>query len=156
MMMLRPLAALLLAAMAGSGQAPPRARAVPSEMLVVRDAWVRQTSATRTVTSGYMIIENRAASPITLRRVAVDGVGRAELHTVVDQNGQASMRPLATLVIPARGSVTLAPGTTHLMLTDVTRPLRVGTTVRMTFTFDGNQTRTVDARVRPLDADGAR
>ena len=92
------------------------------------------------------------AAPIALIRVVVDGARNAELHTVVDDNGRTIMKPLARLSVPARGSVTLAPGATHLMVTDVTRPFRVGAHVRLTLTFDNHQTRTVQAIVRPLDA----
>ena len=66
------------------------------------------------------------------------------------------MKPLARLPVPARGSVTLAPGGTHLMVTGVTRPFRTGAHVRMTLPFDNRQTRTVQAVVRPLDATAVR
>lgn len=124
----------------------------PPDPLVVRDAWVRQTSDTRTVSSGYVRIDNRTAAPVVLRRVVVDGARRAELHALVEENGRTVMKPMAALSIPARSSVTLAPGGTHVMITDVVRPFRIGAPVRMTFTFDNGQTRVVRAVVRPLDA----
>jgi len=125
---------------------------LPQPSLEIHDAWVRQTSSVLTVSSGYFRIDNHTAAPIALIRVVVDGARNAELHTVVDDNGRTIMKPLARLSVPARGSVTLAPGATHLMVTDVTRPFRVGAHVRLTLTFDNYQTRTVQAIVRPLDA----
>lgn len=125
---------------------------LPQPSLQVHDAWVRQTSATRTVSSGYLRIENHTAAAVALIRVEVDGARNAEVHTVVEDNGRTIMKPLARLSVPAHGSVTLAPGGTHLMVTDVTRPFQVGSRVRLTLTFDNHQKRTVQAVIRPLDA----
>jgi hypothetical protein len=75
---------------------------------------------------------------------------------MADQQGRAVMRPLSALHVPARGSIDLAPGGTHVMLMDIARPLKAGTTVEMTLTFDDGRTRTVRAVVRPLSAISAR
>lgn len=149
--------ALLIAAWIVSLQRPagaPPAAAAASE-IVVRDAWVRESTAARTVSSGYVTIENRAARELTLMGVAVEGAGRAELHTMV-QNGDAAMRGIESVRIPARSSVDLAPGGTHVMLFDVTPPLVAGDAVMMTLTFDNHEQRTVQAAVRPLAAMSAR
>ena len=145
---LLPLVALLV-----PGLAQPRAG---KDQIAVRDAWVRVSSAARTVSSGYLVVENRASTPLALVRVEVEGVGNAELHAVVEENGRTTMKAIARLPVPPRGSAALAPGGTHLMLTEITRPLRLGTTLRMTLTFDNRQTRTVRAIVRPLDAMSAK
>lgn len=131
-------------------EAEPSAAAAPSN-IAVRDAWVRESSAIRTVSSGYLTIDNRAAHDLALIGVAVQGAGRAELHTVV-QDGDAVMRPVDSLTIPARSSVELAPGGTHVMLFDVNPPLVAGNAATMTLTFGDNQQETVRAVVRPLAA----
>jgi copper(I)-binding protein len=127
-----------------------------AETLVVRDAWVRESTATRTISSAYFTVENRTGKPITLTKVAVAGVARADLHTTVDEQGQASMRPLSRVAIPAHGTVDFAPGGSHVMLMGVATPLRAGGTVKMTLTFDGAPTQTVQAVVRPLSATSIR
>jgi periplasmic copper chaperone A len=142
--------ARLLAAWIVSLQGAPPAAAAASG-IAVRDAWVRESSATRTVSSGYLTIDNRAAHDLALIGVAVEGAGRAELHTVV-QDGDAVMRPVDSLTIPARSSVELAPGGTHVMLFDVNPPLVAGNAATMTLTFGHNQQETVRAVVRPLAA----
>jgi periplasmic copper chaperone A len=120
--------------------------------LVVRDAWVRESTATRTSSSGYFTIDNLTDKPVALVRVAIDGAGDAQMHAILEQHGQTAMKPLTAVPIPAHGSVALAPGGTHVMLMDLARPLKVGTTVEMTLTFDNQQTRKVRAVVRPLTA----
>ena len=124
--------------------------------IAITDAWVRESTATRTASSGYFTIENRTDKPVTPITLSVAGVGDAQLHTMVDRQGQASMQPLEKLQIPPHASVDLAPGGIHVMMSDITRPLKVGSTVDLTLTFDGGRTRTVRAVVRPLSAISAR
>jgi copper(I)-binding protein len=136
--------------------AAAQGRATPAGSLVIRDAWVRESTATRTTSSGYLTIDNPSDAPIALVGVSVQGVGDTRIHAVVEQDGQAAMRPLATIRIPARGSIALAPGGTHVMLMEIARPLRPGASVEMVLTFDNKQTRRVRAVVRPLSAMSAR
>jgi hypothetical protein len=135
----------LLAVMAiGASQAPA---------VVISDAWVRESTELRTSSSAYLRIENRTDRALTLLRIAVDGVRDARLHEAVEQDGHTSMQPVARLTIPPRGTVDLAPGGTHVMLTDVRRPLRVGQRgVVVRLTFDDGKTRLARAIVRPLSA----
>lgn len=120
--------------------------------VVVRDAWVRVSTARRTSSSGYCRIENATNTAVALTKITAHEVGLAEVHTMTDHDGQMSMHPVEKLTIPPRGVVELAPGGTHIMLTDIAAPLTVGRTIEMQFTFDNGRTETVRAIVRPLDA----
>ena len=115
--------ALLLLALASS----PVASAEP---LVTRDGWVRQTPPNRDVAAGYLQIENPAE-----RGVVIVGAhspqARVEGHEMRTVDGMMRMRPLEELAIPAGGSVSLAPGGTHLMLYDVDAT-RTGTVIEVT------------------------
>jgi periplasmic copper chaperone A len=149
--------AALLAAWIVSLQKPaatPPAAAADAD-IAVRDAWVRESTASRTITSGYLTIENPTAQDVELVGVAVEGAGRAEMHAVV-QDGDAVMRRVESLTIPARSTVELAPGGTHVMLFDVNPPLVSGREAMVTLTFDNNRQETVRAVVRPLAAMSAR
>jgi copper(I)-binding protein len=131
-------------------------RAGQGSSVVVRDAWVRESTASRTVSAAYLQIDNRTSFPVKLVGVRVDGAGVTALHTVTRDPGQVAMRAITEILIPARSTVALAPGGTHVMLLDVKPPLVRGTTVKMTLTFDTGQTATVAAVVRPLSATSAR
>jgi len=151
--MTRRTACALIVLLAGAGGAlamqAPGERGQP---VAVRDAWVRVSTARRTSSSGYCRLENRTGKPIALVGITADGVGSAQVHTMTDQNGQMSMHPVAKITIPPHGAVDLSPGGTHIMLTDITRPLAMGSTLELRFTFDDGRTQTVRAVVRPLDA----
>jgi copper(I)-binding protein len=149
-------AALLLLAAALSPGAATGPQAARDDGLVVRDAWVRESTPARTSSSGYFTIDNRTDRAVALVKVSVDGVADAQVHAIAGDQGQTVMRPLPALQIPAHGSVDLTPGGTHVMLMDIARPLKVGATVEMTVTFDDGRTRRVRALVRPLSAMSAR
>jgi len=123
-----------------------------SDAVAVRDAWVRVSTARRTSSSGYCRLENTTDKPVALVKITAAQVGTAEVHTMTDHDGQMSMHPVRTVTIPPHGAIDLAPGGTHIMLTDITRPLAIGSTLDMQFTFDNGRTQTVRAIVRPLDA----
>lgn len=149
--------ALLIADWIVSVQRPAASAAAESAAdIVLRDAWVRESTATRTVSSGYVTIENPSVRDLTLVGVAVDGAERIELHTVRQDGGDAVMHGVESVRIPARSSVALAPGGTHLMLFDVDPPLVAGESANMTLTFDDQRQETVRAVVRPLAAMSAR
>ena len=119
--------------------------------IAVRDAWVRETTENRAITSGYLTIDNRGAEDRTLVGVAVEGSSRAELHTI-EQGADAVMRRVESLTIPAGSSVVLEPGGTHAMIFDVNPPLVVGNPATITLTFENNRQEKVRAVVRPLAA----
>jgi copper(I)-binding protein len=75
---------------------------------------------------------------------------------VRQDGGDAVMHGVESVRIPARSSVDLAPGGTHLMLFDVDPPLVAGESANMTLTFDDQRQETVRAVVRPLAAMSAR
>jgi copper(I)-binding protein len=146
----RTVVTLLIGSAAGvhALQAPP----APGHAVAVRDAWVRVSTARRTSSSGYCRIENRTDTPVVLGGISAAGVGDAQVHSMTDQDGQMSMRPVAKLTIPPHATVDLAPGGMHIMLTDIVHPLTVGGILEMRFTFDDGETQAVRAVVRPLDA----
>lgn len=71
---------------------------------------------------------------LTITRVESDAAGTVELHEVT---AEGVMQEIAgDVVVPARGSLELAPGANHIMLMDLTRDLRAGDEVTFTLHFD--------------------
>lgn len=69
-------------------------------------------------------------------------------ETAADGGSMMEMRPVEQIVVPAEGSVALAPGGYHIMLIDLVEPLVVGGTVKLTLTFETSGDRVVTADVR--------
>jgi len=103
----------------------------------VEQPWSRATPGGAKVAAGYLTIKNDAATPDRLVSAKVEVAGRAEIHEMSMSDGVMRMRPLPEgLVVPANGSVALAPGSSHLMLLDLKRPLQDGETFSGTLTFE--------------------
>lgn len=101
--------------------------------LTVSSAYVREP-ASPDVAAAYLRIANSGGAPDELVGVSSDAAVEVSMHEQ-DQQGMADvMRPLASVRVPARGSVTFAPGGDHLMLTRPTS-LRPGQTVQLTLRF---------------------
>ncbi len=123
------LVSLVTAPAAFAGQPPARTSAI-----VIRDAWVRTPAPSVPMTAGYLTAENPSSQDVVI--VAVSSVaGTIEMHEMRDENGRASMRMVETIVIPARGTVKLAPGGLHLMIMNMPKPLVAGDEVRLTLTM---------------------
>jgi copper(I)-binding protein len=59
-----------------------------------------------------------------------------------------TMRPVAGIDVPAKGTVQLEPGGYHIMLIDLVAPLTKGQTFELTLTFQHAGAKTVTATVR--------
>ena len=68
--------------------------------------------------------------------------------TTMMGSGEMSMRPIASLDLPAGQAVQLKPGGYHIMLIDLVAPLKAGTTIQVTLTFEKAPQQVVTATVR--------
>jgi copper(I)-binding protein len=68
----------------------------------------------------------------------------AEVHETMQHDGMVHMMPRAALVIPAGGTVSMAPGGLHVMLVGLRRGLSAGDSVPLRIHFsDSTQIRVV-------------
>lgn len=88
------------------------------------DAWVRATVPGQSVAAGYMKL--RSGEPATLVGIRTPVAPAAEVHAMSMQGGVMKMRPVDRLALPAGRVVELKPGGYHLMLMNVTKPLKAG------------------------------
>lgn len=117
--------------------------------LVVSGAWIRAVGSPSGVpTAGYLSIRNEGPFLEVLDSVRADVAERVELHRTDLEGDVMRMRRVGSVDVPSGQVVKLAPGGLHLMLMDLTRPLRVGQTVTMELHFRRAGTVTVDAVVR--------
>ncbi|RAK57733.1 copper chaperone PCu(A)C [Phenylobacterium deserti] len=108
----------------------------------VRDAWSRPAAA-GTTGAGYMILSNRGSKPDALVRVESPWAERVEMHSSTMNGGVMRMAKQARIELPAGGQVAFAPGSYHLMLIKLARPLKTGDRVPATLTFaSGAQVKT--------------
>jgi periplasmic copper chaperone A len=105
--------------------------------VMVKGAFAR-ASAMSTAKAGaaYMTLSNQAAAPDRLVQITTDAAATAEVHETVEKDGVATMRPIASLEIPAGGSVELKPGGYHIMLMGLKAPLKKGAMIMLKLEFE--------------------
>ena len=97
-----------------------------------------------------------SAADMTLVGVASPAAKVAEIHEMAQDGNMMRMRAVDRIVLPAGKAIDLKPGGYHVMLMDLTQPLREGDTIPVTLTFadkDGRKiTQEIEAPVRALTA----
>jgi len=103
----------------------------------VKGAWARSTSMGQMNGAAYLVLQgtgtaDRLVSASVPRSVAMS----AELHrTVMGADGKMTMKHVAAVPVPANGTVRLEPGGYHVMLMELAKPLRAGSSFRLTLGF---------------------
>lgn len=123
------------------------------DALTASDVEIRATVPGMTATGGYLTIQNHTGATERLVAVTAAFAARAELHTMIHENGVMKMRKLPDgIEIPAGGTVELEPGGLHLMLMGLSRTLEPGQTLEVELTFASGKTMRLPAHVkRPAD-----
>ncbi|HYH41548.1 MAG TPA: copper chaperone PCu(A)C [Burkholderiales bacterium] len=98
-----------------------------ADSVKIANAWVRPPVPGQKNASAY--IELTSDRDAALVAVGSPAAASAELHSMTMDGGVMRMRALPRLELPAGQTVKLAPGGNHIMLIDVTKPLKAGDTV---------------------------
>jgi copper(I)-binding protein len=102
----------------------------------VHAAWSRATPRGAKVGAGYLQIRNNGDQPDRLVAASTPVARRVEMHVTQREGEVMRMRQVKNFEIPPRGSITLAPGGSHLMLVDLERPLKKGERLPMKLRFE--------------------
>ncbi|NVK31936.1 MAG: copper chaperone PCu(A)C [Gammaproteobacteria bacterium] len=116
------------------------------------DFWLRASAPGAKMGAGFGVLNN--ASDQTVHLTAVESqVSPVELHTVTKVDGVMRMRPLENgIEIPANGSVTLKPGSYHLMFVGLREQLVKDESHTLVFSFDNGERLSIDVPVRDASA----
>lgn len=145
---LRPaLAAALLFGAAQPAIAQTAKPATPHLM----DAWVRLPAVAGRPAGGYFMAHGTLTAD-ALVAVTSPKAERIELHSMTNENGVMKMRKEESFALPAKGTLTFAPGGAHLMLFGLSADVKPGGKVPLTFRFKSGATVTLDAEARAASA----
>jgi copper(I)-binding protein len=135
----------MLAGTAGCDDPPP---------VYVDGGYVRLNANPQAPSAGYFTI-HAGADPVVLRDITTDEAVRLEIHESMTQGSMASMKKVAALDVPARGSVKLEPGGKHIMLWGVNRQAIADGKMTFSFIFSNGDRILVDAVVQKPDGSAA-
>jgi copper(I)-binding protein len=119
--------------------------------VAVRNVWARATAPGQNTASIYLEIVSNADAALV--GVTSPLAKSARMHTMRTEGGVMKMRAVQKIELPARKSVTLAPGGLHIMLEGIGRPLRERDKIPIELAIEGaggkSMVRT-EAEVRPI------
>lgn len=110
-----------------------------SSVLIMKDPWVKTAKDGMSAAFGTMM--NTTDRDLVIVSATSTASAKMELHETTMVNGKMAMRPkTGGFTIPANGSHEFKPGADHLMLMDVTTPVKPGDEVTFTLTLNDGST----------------
>lgn len=109
----------------------------PSDKIKIIEPWMR-VGAQGQATGLFFKIENNSDKADTLYKVEFAPAGLVQIHETYDAgNDMMGMREIGQLVIPAKSSVELKPGSYHVMLMKLKQDIKKGYVGECTLYFKG-------------------
>ncbi|WP_244813589.1 copper chaperone PCu(A)C [Caballeronia sp. Lep1P3] len=115
--------------------------------LEARDCWVRAMPP-NLPSSGYFVVANDGDKPATLTAADTPAFGMTMMHKSENKGGTATMSPVASVDVPAHGTLQFAPKGYHLMMEEPGKPLKIGSTIPLTLSFADKSSVKVDCAVK--------
>lgn len=116
--------------------------------IAVTDPFARASAGAAKVGAAFMTVQNHGSAEDRLVSASSPVAERVELHTHIRDGEVMRMREIDAIEIPAGGTVKLQPGGLHLMLIDLTAPLKQGETFPLTLSFEHAGAMTVQVPVQ--------
>ena len=118
------------------------------DSVTIENAWVK--AADEGMSAGFGTLVNSEHTDATVVSAETSASSMLELHeTVENEAGEMVMREIeGGFTIPADGDLLLEPGANHIMLMDLTAPLKAGDQVTFTLTFSDDSTYEFTAPVK--------
>lgn len=117
--------------------------------LVASEVYVK-ASGDRNMTGVFGTIENTTEETVTLVSGTSES-GTVELHEVVDKDGTMTMQQKeGGFVIEPGAKFVLKPGSDHVMLMNIPKPIAVGDKASVELTTDSGQTVTLTGEAREV------
>ncbi|WJF92025.1 copper chaperone PCu(A)C [Paraburkholderia bonniea] len=113
----------------------------------VDQCWIRAMPGT-TPSAAYFELHNDSAATRTLTGVKTAAFGMVMMHQTQTNGSTSTMVHVASVPVPANGAVSFAPKGYHVMLERPAEPLKVGSTLPLTMTFDDNSSVSVSCAVK--------
>lgn len=125
----------------------PSALTAQSKRVAAAESWVKLPAPGDTQAMAFVAIENPTMYGIYVTSATADVAGKVELRDA-GQSGDARLKPVEFISVPAYDRVDMGPDGPHLMLLALKRPLKEGDRVALTLSTDNAGMLEVAAIVR--------
>ena len=119
----------------------------------ISQPWSRATPKGASAGAAYMTLTNNGKTPDRVNCVSSDASAECQIHSMTMDNGVMQMRPVeGGLEIKPGETVTLKPGSFHMMLLNLKHPLEQGNAMKATLKFDNGGTVDVEYPILAIGA----
>lgn len=126
-----------------------------SSAIVVKDAWARASIGVSRPGAAYMTILNTGQETVVLNGLSSDIAKKPSIHqTKTDSRGVSSMVPVSSVGIGPSQTLTLGPGSLHVMLMGLRASLNQGAEFSLTILFEDGGKKTVTVPILGIAARG--
>ena len=116
--------------------------------LKIENAWSPEAPPVTKVMAGYMKITNLSDKDIKIQSAKSSLFKNVEIHLTEMKNGMMRMIKQDNLNIKAKGHIELKPGALHMMLVGKLKPIKSGSVIPLTISFDNGETVSVNLDVK--------
>lgn len=120
--------------------------------LIIEDPYARATPPNAVNSAIFMTIKNTGSETRTLISASTSVAKKVELHNVIKADGMMKMREVDAIEIPRNKNVMLMPGSLHIMLFDLTQPLKESDFIDVTLHFQNGDKEQFKAPVKKVMA----
>src|ERR1700722_18758706 len=119
----------------------------------ITQPWARATPKGASAGAGYLTVTNNGTAADRLTCAGSDAAAQCQIHTMTMENGVMKMRPVeGGLEIKPGETVTLRPGSDHVMFVNLKHPLETGNSIAATLQFEKAGTVKVEVPVLGMGA----
>lgn len=134
------------------------AAAMPANAAVVAGQFAASGAYARAVAPGqansavFLQLQNKDNKAHALVSASSEVATVVELHNHINEGGVMKMRKVEKIDLPAGKAVALKPGSFHIMLIGLKKPLKVNETVELSLRFEDGTSLKLSAPVKEVSA----
>jgi copper(I)-binding protein len=124
-----------------------------ADAVAVENAYVREVPPVSRTSAAFMTLRNTGVENHAVVAARTPAAAIVELHThLMGDDGMHRMREVEQVEVRAGGEAVLQPGGLHVMLINLTAPLKAGDQVELTLVYDDDSEETIAAEVKTIES----
>ncbi|HAS62426.1 MAG TPA: hypothetical protein DCS35_07500 [Vibrio sp.] len=118
--------------------------------IMLHSPYARATPPNAATSAVFVDIMNHSDKDRAIVSATTPAAGKVELHDVIMQGEVMKMRQIDQIDLPAQSHISLKPGSLHIMLFELTKPLVEGEAIEIEVTFANGETQTFQAPIKKV------